>query len=207
MLSVRSARFDGGVTDTQLDPDRYWDEMIRYYSNIVGKFGSPVQAALKKLSGMGIETICSTHGPVWTQPDTISRVVALYDRLSRYEAERGLVIAYGSMYGNTEQLAEVIAAAAAGNGVRNIVMHNLSKSHESEVLRDIFTYRGLIIGSPTYNNKLYPPVEGLLSAIQNRNVRTASSAISLIIHGPTEPNELKAFAESMELKRWVNRLR
>ncbi|HHT29155.1 MULTISPECIES: FprA family A-type flavoprotein [Petrimonas] len=192
---------DGGVTDTQLDPDRYWDEMIRYYSNIVGKFGSPVQAALKKLSGMGIETICSTHGPVWTQPDTISRVVALYDRLSRYEAERGLVIAYGSMYGNTEQLAEVIAAAAAGNGVRNIVMHNLSKSHESEVLRDIFTYRGLIIGSPTYNNKLYPPVEGLLSAIQNRNVRNRFfSYFTGHTWADGAKRELKAFAESMEFE-------
>ena len=80
-------------------------------------------------------------------------------------------------------------------------MHNLSKSHESEVLRDIFTYRGLIIGSPTYNNKLYPPVEGLLSAIQNRNVRNRFfSYFTGHTWADGAKRELKAFAESMEFE-------
>src|SRR5690606_11480996 len=136
---------DGGVMDSQLMPERYRSEMIRYYSNIVGKFGSPVQTALKKLSGIEIDIICSTHGPVWTQKENIAEVVGLYDRLSRYEADPGLVIAYGSMYGHTEQLAEIIAAAAAEQGLRNIVIHNVSKSHESDILRDVFAYKGLII--------------------------------------------------------------
>ena len=189
---------DGGVTDTQLNPDWYWDEMTRYYSNIVGKFGTPVQAALKKLSGVGIETICSTHGPVWTQSETIEKVVSLYDKLSKYEAENGLVIAYGSMYGNTEQLAEIIAAAAAENGAKNIVMHNVSKSHESDVLRDIFKYRGLIIGSPTYNNKPYPGVESLLSALQNRYVKNRFFGyFSGHTWADGAKRDLKAFADAM----------
>lgn len=162
---------DGGVLDRQLCPGRYHDEMIRYYSNIVGKFGSPVQTALKKLANVGINAICSTHGPVWTVSENIASVIGLYDRLSRYDGEEGLVIAYGSMYGHTEELAEIIAGEAARNGVKNIVMHNVSKSHESDILRDAFKYKGLIIGSPTYNNKLYPAVEGLVSALQNRNLK------------------------------------
>ena len=162
---------DGGVLDPQLCPERFHDEMIRYYSNIVGKFGSPVQTALKKLSNVGIDVICSTHGPVWTIPENITDVIALYDRLSRYDAEEGLVIAYGSMYGHTEELAEIIASEAAENGVKNIVMHNVAKSHESDILRDTFKYKGLIVGSPTYNNKLYPAVDSLISALQNRNLK------------------------------------
>ncbi len=162
---------DGGVLDSQLIPERYRGEMIRYYSNIVGKFGSPVQTALKKLAEVPIGTICSTHGPVWTEKENIAEVVTLYDRLSRYEAESGLVIAYGSMYGHTEQLAELIANEAATHGVRNIVLHNVSKSHISDIIRDVFTYKGLIVGSPTYNNKLYPEVESLLSALQNRYLK------------------------------------
>jgi len=162
---------DGGVVDSQLDPEGYFDEMIRYYSNIVGKYGSPVQTALGKLSGIDIEVFCSTHGPVWTEKENIEKVIDLYDKLSKYEADKGLVIAYGSMYGNTEQLAEIIAASAAENGIRNIVMHHVSKSQPSDILRDIFKYRGLIIGSPTYNNQLYPAIESLISALRNRNIK------------------------------------
>jgi flavorubredoxin len=162
---------DGGVTDAQLCVNRYWDEMTRYYAAIVGKFGSPVQSALKKLAGVEIDTICSTHGPVWTEQENIEKVVGIYDKLSRYEADNGLIIAYGSMYGNTEQLAEIIAAEAASLGVKNIILHNVSKSELSEILRDIFKYKGLIIGSPTYNNKLYPGVENLVTALQNRGLK------------------------------------
>jgi anaerobic nitric oxide reductase flavorubredoxin len=81
---------DGGVVDSLLNPDWYFDEMIRYYSNIVGKYGSPVQAALAKLSGIDIEVVCSTHGPVWTEKENIDKVIALYDKLSKYEADRGV---------------------------------------------------------------------------------------------------------------------
>lgn len=162
---------DGGITDAQLHPERYYDEMIRYYSNIVGKFGSPVQAALKKLSNVEINYICSTHGPVWTLKDQISKIVSIYDKLSRYEGDEGVVIAYGSMYGYTEQMAETVAYELAQNGIKEVILHNVSKRSHSYILRDIFKYRGLIVGSPTYNNKLYPEVEYLLSKIEGRDMK------------------------------------
>ena len=154
---------DGGFLDTRINTDRYWDEMVRYYSNIVGKYGSPVQKALQKLGGLHITTICSTHGPVWTE--YISKVIGIYDKLSRYAADEGVVIAYGSMYGHTEQMAEAIAAELSAQGIKNIVMHNVSKSNPSYIIADIFKYRGLIIGSPTYSNQIYPDIESLLSKI------------------------------------------
>ena len=83
---------DGGVIDTEMNVEHYWEEMIRYYSNIVGKYGSPVQRALQKLSGLDIQTICSTHGPVWRE--YASKAIDIYDRMSRYEGEDGVVIIY-----------------------------------------------------------------------------------------------------------------
>ena len=160
---------DGGVIDTEMNVEHYWEEMIRYYSNIVGKYGSPVQRALQKLSGLDIQTICSTHGPVWTE--YISKVIGIYDKLSRYAADEGVVIAYGSMYGHTEQMAEAIAAELSAQGIKNIVMHNVSKSNPSYIIADIFKYRGLIIGSPTYSNQIYPDIESLLSKILIREVK------------------------------------
>lgn len=192
---------DGGVTDQQLRAERYRDEMIRYYANIVGKFASPVQTALKKLSHIEIGAICSTHGPVWTVPENIAGVTALYDRLSRYNADTGLVIAYGTMYGHTEELAEMIACEAAVNGLKNIVMHNLSKSHTSDILRDVFKYNGLIIGSPTYNNKLYPAVETLLSAIHNRNLKNRFFGyFGSFTWADATVREFDAFASGMEFE-------
>lgn len=162
---------DGGITDTQLHPERYYDEMVRYYSNVVGKFGSPVQKALEKLADVEIKYICSTHGPVWTREDQINKVVSIYDKLSRYEGDEGVVIAYGSMYGHTEQMAETIAYELAQHGIKEVILHNVSKRHHSYIIRDIFKYKGLIIGSPTYNNKLYPEVEYLVSKIESRDMK------------------------------------
>ena len=157
---------DGGITDSQVEVDRYWDEMRRYYACIVGKYGAPVQKALQKLSGLPIETICSTHGPVWQQE--IGRVIGIYDQLSRYEGEPGVVIAYGSMYGNTAQMAEKIARELAVQGVKNIIVYNLSYADISNVIRDIFKYDTLIVGSPTYNGELFPEVGSLLQKISER---------------------------------------
>ena len=188
---------DGGIKDTQLNTEKYWGEMVRYYSNIVGKYGPAVQTALKKLAGIDIQTICSTHGPVWEQK--VNRVIDTYDRLSRYEAEPGVVIAYGSMYGHTEQMAEEIARELAANGVENIVMHNVSHDDPSFILQSIFRYRGLIIGSPTYSNRLYPAVETLTQMIATREVkhRTFGYFGSFTWAGAAVKH-LSAFAESMK---------
>ena len=160
---------DGGPIDTQINLDKYWDEMVRYYANIVGKYGIPVQKALQKLGALPIQMICSTHGPIWTE--NIGKVVGIYDRLSRYDADKGVVIVYGSMYGHTEQMAEQLARLLTAKGVKNVVMHNVSKSHPSYILADIFKYNGLIIGSPTYNTQLYPEVEAILSKILMRDIK------------------------------------
>lgn len=160
---------DGAVVDKDMDCSHYWDEMVRYYANIVGKYGNPVQRALQKLSALEIKTICSTHGPVWQEH--VAKAVGIYDRLSRYEAEDGVVILYGSMYGHTEQMAEVVAAALADNGVKRIVMHNVSKTPASYILADVFRYKGIIVGSPTYSNQLFPEVEAVLSKIELREVK------------------------------------
>lgn len=165
---------DGGITDSQVDPERFWNEMRRYYSAIVGKYGAPVQRALAKVRGLDPQTICSTHGPVWQHE--IPRVMDIYDRLSRYEGEPGVVIAYGSMYGNTEQMAERIARELASQGVKPIVVYNLSAADPSVVLRDVFRYDTLIVGSPTYNGELFPPVEELLRKIESRGVPSRNFA-------------------------------
>jgi flavorubredoxin len=158
---------DGGVVDVQLDTDKYRDEMVRYYSNIVGKYGVPVQKAIQKLAPLDIGVVCPTHGPVWTKE--FPRVLDLYDRLSRYEPlEKGVVIAYGSMYGNTEQTAERLARELAARGVKNIAMHNLASSHQSFVLRDIFKYSALVLGSPTYNMHLWPEIQTLVDDLELR---------------------------------------
>ncbi|MCD8263380.1 MAG: FprA family A-type flavoprotein [Tannerellaceae bacterium] len=160
---------DGGVIDEEMNVDHYWEEMYRYYSNIVGKYGNPVQRTLQKLAPLEIKSICSTHEPVWREH--IQKAIHIYDQLSRYEGENGVVIIYGSMYGNTEQMAETIAASLANNGVKNIVMHNVSKSLASYILKDVFKYKGVIIGAPTYCNSLYPEVESILSKIELREVK------------------------------------
>ena len=160
---------NGGIVDSQINCDDFWLEMVRYYSNIVGKYGTPVQNALKKLAGVRLDYICSTHGPVWHEH--INKVVGMYDRMSRYETEDGLVICYGTMYGNTERAAEEIARAASEAGIKNIVMHNVSKSHHSYIIRDVFRYRGLIVGAPTYNTDLYHEMDVLLSELAQRDIK------------------------------------
>jgi flavorubredoxin len=160
---------DGAVMDTNMNVNRYWDEMARYYANIVGKYGAPVQKALQKLTPIDFEIICSTHGPVWKK--YITEVVDMYDQLSRYEGKEGVVVVYGSMYGFTELMAETVAQGLAEGGIKDIIIHNVSKSDSSYIIRDIFKYRGLVVGSPTYCNELYPEVESLLRKIEIRGIK------------------------------------
>ena len=160
---------NGGFIDQEIDTDWCWLEMVRYYSNIVGKYGTPVQNALKKLAGIHIDYICSTHGPVWHK--YVDKVIGLYDRMSKYETDPGLVICYGTMYGNTERMAEQIARAASLAGVKDIRLYNVSKTHHSYILQDIFRFRGLIVGAPTYNAGLYHERDVLLQEVANRDIK------------------------------------
>ncbi len=160
---------NGGVIDEQINCDTFWLEMVRYYSNIVGKYGTPVQQALKKLAGVKLAYICTTHGPVWHQ--YIERVIGEYDRMSKYETEEGIVICYGTMYGNTERMAEQIARAASEAGIKNIIVYNVSKTHHSYILRDVFRYKALIVGAPTYNTALYHEMDVLLSELAGKDIK------------------------------------
>lgn len=201
---------NGGIIDQDINCDTFWLEMTRYYSNIVGKYGTPVQNALKKLAGVPIDFICATHGPVWHEH--VAKVVDIYDRLSRYEAEEGLVVCYGTMYGNTERMAEVIARAASQAGVKNIVLYNVSKTHHSYILRDIFRYRGLIVGAPTYNTGLYHEMDVLLSEIAGKDMKNrlfgwfgsfgwASKAVAKIQEWNDNHLHFEAVGEPVEMKQ------
>ncbi len=202
---------NGGIIDEQINCDTFWLEMVRYYSNIVGKYGIPVQNALKKLDGVKLDYICSTHGPVWHEH--IEKVVGLYDRMSRYETEPGLVICYGTMYGNTERMAEHIARAASQAGLKNIVVYNVSKTHHSYILRDIFRYRGLIVGAPTYNTGLYHEMEVLLSKIAGKDIKGdhlfgwfgshgwASKAVSKIAEWNEQHLHFQPVGEPVDMKQ------
>lgn len=200
---------DGGVVDKDIRIGHYEDEMIRYYSNIVGKYGSPVQAALQKLKDVEIKAICSTHGPIWQEK--LDEVVTMYDKMSRYEAEEGVVIAFGSMYGHTEEMAEAIAEAINEEGIRNVVIHDVSKSNSSYILRDIFKYKGLIIGCPTYCNQIYPDIESLLGEITVRDIKNhyfsyfgsftwAGAAVKRIAEW-TEKCKMEIVGDAVEMKQ------
>lgn len=164
---------DESVVDQEDTFEEYRDEMIRYYSNIVGKYGTPVQTALKKLSGLDIRRICSTHGPVWEK--NIGAVVSLYDKLSRYEVERGVCIVYGSMYGNTAAAADALAMELEARGIpyaiHDLACNNAGELGQSGALRDAFRYDTLVVGSPTYNNGIFPPVEMFMKALSARLVK------------------------------------
>ena len=201
---------NGGVIDAQINCDSFWSEMERYYSNIVGKYGTPVQNALKKLADVKLDYICSTHGPVWHEH--INKVIAIYDRLSKYETEPGLVICYGTMYGNTERAAEVIARAASEAGVKNIVVYNVSKTHHSYIIRDVFRYKGLIVGAPTYNTALYHEMDVLLSELAGKDIKNhlmgwfgsygwASKAVSEIAKWNEEKLHFEQVGEPVEIKQ------
>ncbi len=163
---------DGNILDSETNLERYYREMYRYYACIVGKFGPFVQKVLAKVQGLNlpVEYICPLHGPVWT-PAHFQEAWTIYDKLSRYEADKGAVILYGSMYGHTTVLADTVARALAQEGVRDVVCHDVSRTHPSVVLRDIFRYRALVVGSPTYSNEIFAPIKNVLDLIRTREVK------------------------------------
>ena len=159
---------NGGVIDAECDVESYIPEMYRYYAAIVAKYGTFVIKAIEKLKGLRINRICPTHGPVWQ--DYMMHVIDLYDRLAHFTPQDGAVIVYGSMYGNTEDIAELIARELTVNGV-SVRMHNIATADLSVVLADIMRFKGLIIGAPTYNSSIFPPIQNLIEAIVSRGIK------------------------------------
>lgn len=191
------------VVDSEGTFESFRDEMMRYYSNIVGKYGTPVQTALKKLSGLDVKRICSTHGPVWEM--SVGQVVGLYDKMSRYEVERGVCIAYGSMYGNTAAAAEALAEELRKLGVPCAV-HDLAGNVNpglgvSGALRDVFKYDTIVAASPTYNNGIFPPVETFMKALQSRLIKGRRFyALGSYTWAGSSVNLLNQMAETMNFE-------
>ncbi|WP_320046677.1 FprA family A-type flavoprotein [uncultured Ilyobacter sp.] len=161
---------DGGIFDDEVNFDFYEDEMRRYYANIVGKYGMQVQNAIKKLGPLEIKYICPSHGIIWRSD--INRVIKHYDYWSRLEPEsEGVVIVYGTMYGNTAKQANAIARELSSQGIKEIKVYDASKTDHSFIISDIWKYKGLIIGSCSHNNALYPKVQPLLHKLQNYGLK------------------------------------
>ncbi|MCK9625747.1 MAG: FprA family A-type flavoprotein [Bacteroidales bacterium] len=151
---------DGGIFDDEVNFERYYeDEMRRYYSNIVGKYSNFVQRAFEKLSVVPIKMICPSHGVIWRED--AAKVMSLYKKWSYNKSEKGVVIAYASMYGNTEKMADYLARCIAEEGIKNIKIFDVSKTHPSYIISEIWRYEGLILGTCAYNGEMHPQM-GLL---------------------------------------------
>ena len=160
---------DGGIFDDELNLSRFEEELQRYFSNIVGKYCPHTQRALKKIESMDLRMLAATHGPIWRS--NLSYIFDLYEKWSTYTTETGAVIVYGSMYGNTAKMADVIARQLAVRGIKNIRVYDASKTHASYIISDLFKYKAFIVGSAAYNNELFPSVESLLTTIGHMGIK------------------------------------
>jgi flavorubredoxin len=159
---------DGDIFDDKVDIDYFENEILRYFSNIVGKYTGPVQKAVEKLQGLEVSIVAATHGPVWRERP--GDIIERYAKWSRHESERGIVIAYGSMYGSTERMMESVARGIREIGLRSVIVHDLSRSHVSYAIRDAWRYKGLILGSPTYDTGIFPPVESFVRLLEEKKL-------------------------------------
>ena len=160
---------DGGIFDDEINLDFYEVEVMRYFTNIVGKYCAHTQRAIKKLADLEIKMIAATHGPIWRTD--LNWVLSRYNKWSNYEMDEGVVIVYGSMYGNTQKMAETVARRLSERGIKNIRVYDSSKTHSSYIINDIFKYKGFIVGSCAYNNALFPNVEILISTIAHMGIK------------------------------------
>jgi flavorubredoxin len=188
---------DGGVFDDEINLEFYETDVMRYFTNIVGKYCAHTQRAMKKLSVLDIKMIAATHGPIWRTD--LNWVWSRYNKWSSYNMENGVVIVYGSMYGNTQKMAEVIARQLSERGIKNIRVYDSSKTHSSYIINDIFKYKGFIVGSCAYNNALFPNVETLLSTIEHMGVKDHYLGIfGTFLWNGGGVNNLKKFAENIK---------
>lgn len=176
---------DGKLFNDEVDFDRDWlDDARRYYTNIVGKYGPHVQALLKKAGTIDIKVICPLHGPVWR--NDFGYLLDKYDKWSRYEPEEtGVLIAYASMYGNTESAAQVLAARLVEKGVKNVVVHDVSNTHVSYLISDAFKYSHIVLASVTYNLGIYPVMHDFLMHMKALNMQKRT--VGIIENGSWAP--------------------
>lgn len=189
----------GNIFADEVNFENKWvDDARRYYTNIVGKYGAQVKALLKKASGVEIDMICPLHGPIWRK--NIEWFVDKYDKWANYTPEEDAVmIAYGSIYGNTENAANILANKLAQNGVKNIVMYDVSVTHPSYIISEAFRCSHLVFASSTYNGGIFTPMETLLSDIKAHNLQNRS--VALIENGTwaaISGKQMNAVFESMK---------
>ena len=187
---------NGNLFADEVDfPQDWLAEARRYYANIVGKYGAQVQALLKKAAGLEIAMLCPLHGPIWRKD--ISWFVDKYQTWSTYmPEEQGVMIACASIYGHTEQAAEVVANRLAQHGVRNIAMYDLSHHHVSEMVSEAFRWSHLVLASATYNNGLFTPMENLLLDLKAHNFQNRT--VALMENGSWAPQAGKLMREAVE---------
>ena len=168
---------DGKLFNDEVNFDRDWiDDARRYYTNIVGKYGPHVQALLKKAAGIDIKIVCPLHGPVWR--NNLGYFIDKYDKWSRYDPEeKGVMIVYASMYGNTENAASVLASKLVEKGMNNVVMYDVSKTHISQLISETFKYSNVVLASVTYNLGIYPLMHNYLMDMKALNVQNRTFAI------------------------------
>lgn len=167
----------GNIFDDEITFDTTWmNDARRYYTNIVGKYGVQVQALLKKAASLDIEMICPLHGPIWRKD--LGLLLEKYQKWSTYEPEdKTVMIAYATMYGNTENAANVLAGMLADKGVKNIAMYDVSETDVSELVAESFRCSHLVLVAPTYNSGIQPKMEAYLSDIKALNLQNRTVAV------------------------------
>lgn len=167
----------GNIFNDEITFDTVWmNDARRYYTNIVGKYGVQVQALLKKAASLDIEMICPLHGPIWRKD--LGLLLEKYQKWSTYEPEdKTVMIAYATMYGNTENAANVLAGMLADKGVKNIAMYDMSETDVSELVAESFRCSHLVLAAPTYNSRIQPKMEAYLSDIKALNLQNRTVAV------------------------------
>ena len=189
----------GNLFDDELQLDSMWmADNRRYYTIIVGKYGAQVQALLKKAAALDIEMICPLHGPVWR--GNLPVLLEKYQKWSTYEPEeQGVMIAYATMYGNTENAAQVLAGLLAERGVHNIAMYDVSGTDVSELVAESSRCSHLVLAAPTYNGGLHPRMEGYLADLKALGLQNRTAA--LLENGtwaPVSAKHMRTMLESMK---------
>lgn len=180
----------------RLDKEENWEkEARRYYFNIVGKYGMQVQAILKKIAPFEMEMICPLHGPILNEK--LEYYLEKYNTWSRYKPEKeGIVIAYASIYGNTQKVAEELWSLLKEKGMKKVLLKDLVKENRSEVLSDVFCYSTLVLASSSYNAGLFPPMEHFLNELVGKNYQNRT--IGIIENGTWAPSAAKSIKEKIE---------
>ena len=168
---------NGNLFNDEINFDRDWlSDARRYYTNIVGKYGPQVQAALKKLSGLEINMICPLHGPVWRS--NLGYLLDKYGKWSTYEPEdKAVAMFYGSMYGDTENAVNILASMLAEAGVKDIAVYDVSSTHVSTLIAETFRCSHIVLAAPTYNMGIYPAMQNFLHDMKALNVQNRTAAI------------------------------